>query len=1002
MDFARHSGRLSPFRRSLGLVAALALVLAGPSEAAKRRCIELLEPVTQLYASARPGPLNGIYQGFYRDHFGVNIVAAGDTMLPYLSLQNLTENAISAFLRPGEPVSLVGKFARKSRSTYLGHPVSANAKLVLVQELFPGDPTAREAIEAGLGRGPDARVVVYRRYDPKATGHSYLAEFQDPRVVEVYSFSPADTGLTGEVHFAASSPENTWKLLDVKQQGSQFFGPTYGIGFGKFVERVKPAETRPTRTVTFHDLPRTLEDPFENAPGFRTRDVKATFDLGTGQPNIPVVRKAGSTATVPAAKKEITAWYAERYGVNLEAKNIAFSQGVSSGLHQVFATLPAGTKVALPSPSYYVYHEIARSFGFEVVLYDTTAPDLAKEFSRIGKVDVIVTNFPHNPTGRLLDDASRAKLRAFKGLVVNDLSYPLLAFDGRKVHSLLSGASTPDHFIEILGCSKEVGLPEDRVAAIVGDEKVIAKLKRTDAADGAEISPLRLGTFTDRLQDLRKGSAPALVAEIQARRDYVLQAFRNLGWPESDLVVPEGGLNVLVKVPSGMTAQELTLKIWKETGTYVSPGNFMDDAFRAKNQWVRITLSENSEKLKDLPARFLHSDYRHPEFMAKVKSASTRAVKARGTLAARENSLKAAIKSGDPNALSYDVIVVGAGPASAVVAPVANSKGRVLYLSAGDEIHAANPYGGYPYFLAGEGKEKLVLFPGTKEADSTPLQYVPRNFVADETLIVHEQEKSVILSNTRVTGFKSGNVGYAIETTNGTFYAKRIILATGAGDTAVPERLHHLIGTDGFHTMDDWMLLAGGGKAPDLAGKRVFIVGGGDGALTVAGRMHESNPKAVRIAGFDPRSTGGKALLAQSAYGPVSDAIRSGRIETTASIITAVEALPGGGFRVRTADGVTENVDVVIWAAGRENPSLDALSKIGSGYAPIYGEIEGVGRTPIASTVQTPNGPNPDVLVVGPPFVSSLPKDLTAGVTFRLSDLARRTRQAAEQFFDRR
>lgn len=1005
MNFIRKRGRILTAMLAFAIPSGFAASVVSSQHA---KCFALLEPITQMYSSARPGPLDGIYKNFYHDHYGLKITAEGDTTLPYLSSSNLIENIIETFLRPGEPVAFHGSFLKKGATSFMGRPLHTTAKLVFIRENSIAEPTTRALVRRLLAGDEDIRVVVIRPWKSTGPRYSYLSDMKDPRLIEVHAFAPADTGLANDVYFLSASPEDVWRILETKQHGSQFFGPQYGIGFGRFAERIRPTRLPENiQTLTYSDVVRTLDDPFDNAPGFRHRDVTRTFDLGTGQPNVPVSPHLWSKkATLPVAKTTVTEWYFARYGVKLNEKNITFSQGVSSSLGQIFGTLKPGSVVALPSPSYYVYHELAHALGVQVKLYDAQAENLAKTLNEIGKVDLVLVNFPHNPTGRLLDDATRKKLQAMaeEGMtVVNDLSYPLLAFDGKRVNSIFEGTPSQKNLIEILGSSKDIGLPEERIAAIIGDEAVIARLRRAELADVSEISGNRLGVFCARLQDLKNGSADSLIEEVQRRRDYVIQGFRNLGWPEKDILIPEGGLNVLLRVPKGMTPSELTLALWTNTGIYVSPGNFLNDEFRNKNQWVRVTLSESSLRLEALPSILLHSQWRHPEFSQLLKLTSERATRAKYRLQLRESALLQKLETGDANAKMYDVIVIGNGPHAAIFSGPAAGHGKTLFLSETDDL---NPdikfHEAYSYFIADDkaATHRWPLFPGASVEENAMPRYVPRDFIAQKGIIVQDQNHSLVLTNTGATGIIRTDHGFEIQTKRGIFTTKRIVMATGQGSTAIPDEFRTLKKSARFFSLDEWMSLSVAGKIPDLHKAKVAIIGGSDGGLSAALTLAKrTDLQQVKIFGLDIKDRQIENLLEQDPYFPIAERLKNGKIESTESYVTDLAHSGRGMIRLTDGSGKHSEFDYVIWAAGRKNPNLTQVAKLGEGFTPLFEDIQDLGNTAVASSVLNHGVPDPDVLVVGPAFVMSIAGSGVKSPGVRLQDLGIRTYRAAQRFF---
>ncbi|MBL7716169.1 MAG: pyridoxal phosphate-dependent aminotransferase [Bdellovibrionales bacterium] len=547
--------------------------------------------VTQVYSSARPGPLDPAYRAYYVKRFGIQVHAETDTTLAYLSKSNLNENLQSAFSQ--RPLLI------------LNHPIDV------------------AQAESFLDQNPEATVVVFRS---GISTQSIFSELRDERILEVTHFDPSEfspeNAPAESAYLVFGAPTKIARLLEAKQEGSQFFGLELSKSYVKFFETF-PNQVLSRQFWAPHPSQPVLDDPFKIAPGFRDRDLKKTLDLGSGQPAVQTPANLGHAgATLEQATAEVRSWYKNQYGIKKanqpKSFSVHFAQGASSALGQVFAGLRPGSKVAIPSPSYYVYHTLARAQGLQIALYDPL--ELANQgptavFSQETDLKMILTNFPHNPTGKLLTQTLANELQSFAARgtwVVNDLSYPVLAYDGKKVRSILHGAKSLKNLIEVLGASKDLGLPEERISAVVGDPILISRLQDYGQGETLEISKRRLGAMTERLKMLNPTEQEKLKKEFQSRRDQIVQAFLEVGWPKSKMTVPEGGMNIVLEVPESMSPNELTTELWQRAGIYVSPGYFLDSNFRSKRRFVRVTFSETAERIGNLRNLLRQSGFRYP------------------------------------------------------------------------------------------------------------------------------------------------------------------------------------------------------------------------------------------------------------------------------------------------------------------------------------------------------------------------------------------------------
>jgi aspartate/methionine/tyrosine aminotransferase len=148
--------------------------------------------------------------------------------------------------------------------------------------------------------------------------------------------------------------------------------------------------------------------------------------MEVGQPGTPAPRAAleavrrslgrdtlGYTTAlgIPALRERIARHYAERYGVDVSAQQVAVTTGSSAAFVLAFLALfDHGDRVALPSPGYPCYRHILSALGQEPVLLATDAasrwmptPEQVEAAAGGGKIAGLVVASPANPTGTMLE-----------------------------------------------------------------------------------------------------------------------------------------------------------------------------------------------------------------------------------------------------------------------------------------------------------------------------------------------------------------------------------------------------------------------------------------------------------------------------------------------------------------------------------------------------------------------------------------------------------------------
>jgi aspartate/methionine/tyrosine aminotransferase len=159
-------------------------------------------------------------------------------------------------------------------------------------------------------------------------------------------------------------------------------------------------------------------------------------------------------------------------------------EGIFLTMH---ALLSAGDHVVCTFPGYQSLHEIARHLGCEVSYWQPVEaegwrfdPEHLAELLR-PDTRLVVTNFPHNPTGALM---SRTDFDAVAGMVrrqgafwLSDEMYRFLEFDAGA--TLPSACEVNARAASLFGLSKSYGLPGLRIGWLASQsEELLAKVSQ--------------------------------------------------------------------------------------------------------------------------------------------------------------------------------------------------------------------------------------------------------------------------------------------------------------------------------------------------------------------------------------------------------------------------------------------------------------------------------------------------------------------------------------------
>lgn len=309
---------------------------------------------------------------------------------------------------------------------------------------------------------------------------------------------------------------------------------------------------------------------------------------------------------IPRLRKAICDWYKRRYDVDLDPESEAVvTIGSKEGLaHLMLATLDRGDTVLVPNPSYpiHIYGAIIAGADIRSVRM-TSDVDFFEELQRAirectPKPKMMILGFPSNPTARCveLDFFERvvALARQHDILVVHDLAYADIVFDGYKAPSIMEVEGAREVAVEFFTMSKSYNMAGWRVGYMVGNKELCAALARIKSYhDYGTFTPIQVASVIalDGPQDC--------VEEVrqlyQSRRDVLAKGLHEAGWM---VEVPKASMYIWAKIPEPyrhLGSLEFAKKLMAEAKVAVSPGvgfgEYGDDH-------VRFALIENEERTR--------------------------------------------------------------------------------------------------------------------------------------------------------------------------------------------------------------------------------------------------------------------------------------------------------------------------------------------------------------------------------------------------------------------
>ena len=309
---------------------------------------------------------------------------------------------------------------------------------------------------------------------------------------------------------------------------------------------------------------------------------------------------------IPRLRKAICSWYARRYGVELDPDSEAIvTIGAKEGLsHLAWATIDPGDVVLCPSPTYPIHQYAVVLAGGDLRCIPLTT---SEEF--FGNLDqaikqtwpkpkMLIISFPHNPTTQVVElDFFERVVQAAKEhdfIVVHDLAYADLTFDGYQAPSFLQAAGAKDVGVEFFSLSKSYNMPGWRVGFCVGNKEIIHALARIKSyLDYGIFQPIQIAA----IQALNgpQDCVEEICDMYRKRRDALLDGLDRAGW---QIPRPKGTMFVWAEIPEPFRALgsiEFAKFLLTEAKVSVSPGVGFGPYGEG---FVRFALIENEHRTR--------------------------------------------------------------------------------------------------------------------------------------------------------------------------------------------------------------------------------------------------------------------------------------------------------------------------------------------------------------------------------------------------------------------
>ncbi len=309
---------------------------------------------------------------------------------------------------------------------------------------------------------------------------------------------------------------------------------------------------------------------------------------------------------IPRLRKAICDWYKRRYDVEFDPDTEAIATiGSKEGLaHLMLATLDRGDTVLVPNPSYPIHIYGAVIAGAQIKhVRMTEGVDFFAEAERAikesyPKPKMMILGFPSNPTAMCveLDFFERivALAKANNVLVIHDLAYADITYDGWKPPSIMQVPGARDVAVEFFTMSKSYNMAGWRVGFMVGNKELVSALARIKGYhDYGTFTPIQVAAIA-ALEGPQE-CVTEIVAEYQLRRDVLHKGLAEIGWVTTK---PKASMYIWAKLPefyAKLGSLEFAKKLLSEAKVSVSPGIGFGDY---GDDHVRFALIENADRTR--------------------------------------------------------------------------------------------------------------------------------------------------------------------------------------------------------------------------------------------------------------------------------------------------------------------------------------------------------------------------------------------------------------------
>ncbi|MBV8502859.1 MAG: pyridoxal phosphate-dependent aminotransferase [Paucibacter sp.] len=314
-------------------------------------------------------------------------------------------------------------------------------------------------------------------------------------------------------------------------------------------------------------------------------------------------------AGLPALREAISRWYVQHFGLAIAPDRIVVTAGASAALQLMcLALFERGDRVLMPDPSYPCNRHFVAAADAEPVLlpcgpeqrFQPTAAQLTQAWDA-GTAGVLLAS-PSNPTGTsIAAEELRAiaqAVRERKGVTIVDEIYLGLSYDERYGGSALA---LGEDIISVNSFSKYFGMTGWRLGWLVLPPGLVAPVEKL--AQNLFICPSTLAQHAalacfepESLAEYERRRAA-----LKERRNYIVQALRELGLPVP--VMPDGAFYAWIDVSKfSDNSWDYAFELMQRAQIALTPGR--DFGHAEPGRWLRLSFSGSMSDMREAVSRW--------------------------------------------------------------------------------------------------------------------------------------------------------------------------------------------------------------------------------------------------------------------------------------------------------------------------------------------------------------------------------------------------------------